>query len=104
MAHSILRTASMAISKKNPSKRSRFPVNCGVSSNSGSGGRRHTMLPVRPPVRDSVLSNGSSDRSSSVSDETILSPPLPVSYGNDFFRYVLVPTIHAMETSDRGHY
>lgn len=65
----------MAISKKSPSKGSRH----GIDSN--GGGRRYTMLP-RPQTRDSVLSNGSSDRSSSVSDEPILSFP----YRNDFFR------------------
>lgn len=75
--------ASVAINKKGPSKGSKFLVN--RAANSNGGGRRYTMLP-RPQPRDSVLSNGSSDRSSSVSDETVLSPPLPGSYGNDFFR------------------
>ena len=49
----------------------------GGLGNTGNEGRRHTMLPQRQPTRDSVLSNGSSDRSSCVSDETFLSPPLP---------------------------
>lgn len=83
MAYSLLRTASMAISKKQSSKGSKQQVGYGGTGN-GGGGRRHTML-TRPQVRDSVLSNGSSDRSSSVSDETAISPPT-VSYGNDFFR------------------
>lgn len=72
----------MAISKKHSSKGSRFQLNHGAGS-SGEG-RRHTML-TQP--RDSVLSNGSSDRWSSVSDEAGPAPPMRAS-GGDLFRYV----------------
>ena len=86
------RTSTMAgIGKKHSSKsksmdRNSMMMKPGVGGAAvGSGGRRHTMAPQpqqRQPVRDSVLSNGSSDRSSSVSDEMILlSPPLPESGG-----------------------
>lgn len=59
----------MTIGKKN----SKVKIQ-GVS-NGRAEGRRHTMLPQQQ-TRDSVLSNGSSDRSSTVSDETFLSPPV----------------------------
>lgn len=67
------RTASMAVSKKQLSgSKQQYPLQ----------GRRHTMM--QQPTRDSVLSNGSSDRSSSVSDENFISPPaLPA---NGLFR------------------
>lgn len=86
MAHALIRTASMAIGKKAPSGskgNSKLQVHR-VVANPG-GGRRHTMLPQNPQPRDSVLSNGSSDRSSSVSDEALLVSPtihMPGSYGN----------------------
>ena len=73
----------MAI-KKQPFKGGKPQLNYGNSG--GGGGRRHTMLP-QPKVRDSVLSNGSSDRSSSVSDENFhSSPATPPTSGTDLFR------------------
>ena len=88
MAHALMRTASMAIGKKAPSgsKGNNKQVHR-VVANTG-GGRRHTMLPQNIQPRDSVLSNGSSDRSSSVSDEALLASPamhMPDSYGNGLF-------------------
>ena len=69
MAHALFhfpsRTTSVSVAKKQRLKGSRDLL--GVA---GGPGRRHTMLPQRE--RDSVLSNGSSDRSSSVSDENFL--------------------------------
>ena len=92
------RTSTMAgIGKKHSSSsksktmdRNSMLMKPGLGVAVGSGGRRHTMAPQpqRQPARDSVLSNGSSDRSSSVSDEMILlSPPLPEP-GGDALRYV----------------
>lgn len=92
MAHSLFnltRTASIAIKKHpNGSKSNKLQIDRGVASN--GGGRRHTMLPQRQQTRDSVLSNGSSDRSSSVSDETFITHPAlqepgGPGFGNDLF-------------------
>lgn len=79
----ISRTASMAVSKKNL----HGPRGGKLQGNPSSAGRRYTMV---TQTRDSVLSNGSSDRSSSVSDEAFLSHPVHPEHGgyaNGFFRY-----------------
>ena len=73
------RTTSMAVS--NNKKRSLdlphrgpriFLAHPHDGATTGASGRRHTTL--HPRRRDSVLSNGSSDRSSSQSDDAFLSP------------------------------
>lgn len=75
---SLFRTASMAVSKKHSKA---MKIQRGMVA----GGRRHTMMPPQP-MRDSVLSNGSSDRSSSISDENPPAPPeTGTSYGTDLF-------------------
>ena len=81
---SIFRTATMGGGKKS-SKSTKIHLDSGPAA---GGSRRYTMAP-RPQPRDSVLSNGSSDRSSSVSDETFLSPTAPQDpggYGSDLLR------------------
>lgn len=88
MAHALIRTASMAIGKKAPSgSKGNNKLQVKVVAHT-RGGRRHTMLPQKTQPRDSVLSNGSSDRSSSVSDEALLASPamhMPGSYGDGLF-------------------
>ena len=91
MAHSrpIFRTSTMSLTGKKSVKGVKIQSDLHHHRGLANGGRRHTMLSHQQP-RDSVLSNGSSDRSSSVSDETVLSAPTPPDmaggvYNNDIF-------------------